>query len=361
MKNLKKTILTIMLLFAALVLVKPETAEAKPKTEIITKTYDIDKVSANDFVKKVQKDGVIGAKVYQDKKIYKIKLTTKAKSVSEGKKKIKAFAKKVKTAKTNTYGFSYGVKPDEYNSCRYDRKKKIYIENMYLTSNDIYYLNELTRKALKEPIAESSFVFSELDKNGKSVSTLKLTYVYMSDLFPDTATFKKCSDSVKYEFVANYIDGRSTNIGEHNDTFKWKYVYQEKDFGACHELALMEEEIVRAIASDYDYLYEANHRVANGRGHAIELVKVKRSDGTYDYFTGGDGGVRRYCTIEPDDDFWSVCKAEDAACFESWVHYRPEEYLNDKLEKEAYKYGKKVDATEYMYLVAKKGGYLKKK
>lgn len=347
MKNFKKTILTIMLLFAALVLVKPETAEAKPKTETITKTYDIDKVSANDFVKKVQKDGVIGAKVYQDKKIYKIKLTTKAKSVSDGEKKIKAFAKKVKTAKTNTYGFSYGVKPDEYNSCRYDRKKKIYIENMYLTSNDIYYLNELTRKALKEPIAESSFVFSELDKNGKSVSTLKLTYVYMSDLFPDTATFKKCSDSVKYEFVANYICGLMTG-GDHKK-IQWKDIYYDKEVGACQELAWMEEEIVRAIASDYDYLFEGNHRV----NHAMELVKVKRSDGTYDYFICNNGIVGIYCTLGSDDDFWSLCKAEDVSCFESWVHYHPEEYLNDKLEKEAYKYGKKEDATEYMNLVYK--------
>lgn len=356
MKNFKKTILTIMLLFAALVLVKPEIAEAKPKTEIITKTYDIDKVSANDFVKKVQKDGVIGAKVYQDKKIYKIKLTTKAKSVSEGKKKIKAFAKKVKTAKTNTYGFSYGVKPDEYNSCRYDRKKKIYIENMYLTSNDIYYLNELTRKAIKEqPIIESGYVFPVLDEDtGKSVLTVKPTYVYMSDLFPDTATFKKCSDSVKYEFVAGYIDGRSGGAGNHNEKFKWKYVYQEKDFGLCQEHAWMEEEIVRAIASDYDYLFEGNDRL----NHAIELLKVKRSDGTYDYFTSSNGGVSMYYIPRTEDEEFEF---ESCLFFESWVQFHPEEYLNDKLEKEAYKYGKKVDATEFMYLVAKKGGYLKKK
>lgn len=354
MKNFKKTILTIMLLFAALVLVKPETAEAKPKTETITKTYDIDKVSANDFVKKVQKDGVIGAKVYQDKKIYKIKLTTKAKSVSDGEKKIKAFAKKVKTAKTNTYGFSYGVKPDEYNSCRYDRKKKIYIENMYLTSNDIYYLNELTRKAIKEqPIIESAYPFPVQDEDtGKSVLTWKPTYVYMSDLFPDTATFKKCSDSVKYEFVAGYICGLMTG-GDHKK-IQWKDIYYDKEVGACQELAWMEEEIVRAIASDYDYLFEGNHRL----NHAIELLKVKRSDGTYDYFTSSNGGVSMYYIPRTEDEEF---ESEYEAFFESWVQFHPEEYLNDKLEKEAYKYGKKEDATEFMYLVAKKGGYLKKK
>ena len=340
MKKFKKTILTIMLLFAALVLVKPEIAEAKT----ITKTYDIDKVSVDKILAEINTNGKVGVMFSKDKNIFKIKLTTKAKSEKEGIKKMKAFASKVKKSKNNKYGFSYGVKPDDFNYTHYDKKKKVYSNVLHMTANDIYYLNEIAKKELSEQFV----VFYAPDKwigdDGTPEPGYQEKWLYMSEIFPDAASFKKCSDSVKFEMITKYINSIELYTDEDKRTsFKWKYLYQKKAFGKCHELACMEEEIVRAIASDYDYKYEVNwhYNWLGSKGHALALVKVKRSEGTYDYFQINNASGSAFETLP--DKYKNICTNDADGGLEVWMNLHPKEFLNDKIEKEAYKYGKEAE------------------
>lgn len=338
MKMIKKILLTLVLVVGTLVLV-PTSAEAKT----ITKTYDIDKVSVDKILAEINTNGKVGVMFSKDKNIFKIKLTTKAKSEKEGIKKMKDFASKVKKSKNNKYGFSYGVKPDDFNYTHYDKKKKVYSNVLHMTANDIYYLNEIAKKAL----SEQSVVVAAPDKwigdDGTPEPGWQEKWLYMSEIFPDAASFKKCSDSVKYEMISKYINSISQNLytdeKAKRTSFKWKYLYQKKAFGACHELALMEEEIVRAIASDYGYKYEVNwhYNWLGAKGHALALVKVKRSDGTYDYFQLNNATCVAFQTLP---DKYNTEETNDAnGGLEVWTNLHPKEFLNDKIEKEAYMYG----------------------
>lgn len=341
MKNFKKTILTIMLLFAALVLVKPEIAEAKT----ITKTYDIDKVSVDKILAEINTNGKVGVMFSKDKNIFKIKLTTKAKSEKEGIKKMKAFASKVKKSKNNKYGFSYGVKPDDFNYTHYDKKKKVYSNVLHMTANDIYYLNEIAKKALSVSMIKADEPEYMLDENNNKIPGANTIYLYTHEVFPDAKAFKKCSDSVKFEVVSDYIsdtvaDSLYTTDKDKRTSFKWKYLYQKKKFGACHELALMEEEIVRAIASDYGYKYEVNWKCGDN-GHAMSIVKVKRSDGTYDYFEGSNGSIVYFISLTEQEK--KDCRSDNDMNIGAWMELHPKEFLNEKIEKEAHKYGQEAN------------------
>ena len=223
MRNVfKKMILTAVLVLGTLV-VLPTTAEAKTKNL----TYNINKVTADEFCKDVYTKGAEAHFLEKDKNKYKITLTVKAKSEKDGVKKVESFAKKVMKAKSNKYGLSYGVSlKDGYNWYRYDEKKKVLTVKLANTANDLYYLNCITRDAL----------------NTKYIETIKCS-VKTKTVFPDSESFKKASESAKVQTVLNYMgnncmtsDREMANVGV---IFNWKKAYEGKMLGVCSDFAEM--------------------------------------------------------------------------------------------------------------------------
>lgn len=322
-----------MILTAALVVttlvVLPATVEAKTKTL----TYNINNVTADEFCKDVYAKGVTAHCLERDKNKYKITITVKAKSEKEGKKKVETFAKKVMKAKSNKYGLSYGVKPDEYTHEKYDAKKKIYTVKLANTANDLYYLNCITRDALQAKYIES---------NGNSLTT--------KAIFPDSESFKEASESAKVQTICSYMgmhcmtaDREMANVGV---IFNWKKAYEGKMKGVCSDFAEMYRRAVRLIAYDYDEQGESNSKV----NHEISLLKVKNASGSYDYFQGNNGGFNPYIVLDT-----KVTKNKNVVTylyFDSWQVSEPKLYKVTKLEKAAYKWGKakKSSDLEKMYM-----------
>ena len=314
MERVKKIALSLVIL--GLVLLFPVTAEAKTKTL----SFNIDKVSSNDFVKKVQSQGIKAHYKEKDKNTYKIKITVKAESLKDGRKKVKSFAKKVQKAKDNTYGLSYGVSPDDgYNWDTYDKKTGTYITELFNTCNDIFFLNEITKKALKQDV----------------ITTTKYddgwTYpvgAYTDKLFPESDSFKESSDSVKVQLIVSYIDSYCF-IGDidYHSPVTWKSLYNGTAIGACNVFSQTCIKATRLIAQDYQAERESNHDV----NHEIALTAVKNSKGTYDYFYNGS------------DTFYVDTSVKytkyETYCLDSWMIVAPKIYKSSKLEKAAYKYG----------------------
>ena len=112
--DFKKIVLTAALVLGTVV-VLPQSVQAKTKAI----TYNIDKQSVDYICKDIQAYGKVAHLREGDKNTYKIKIETKAKSVAEGRKKVNNFAKKLMKCDSNTYGLSYGIKYDDYNSWFY--------------------------------------------------------------------------------------------------------------------------------------------------------------------------------------------------------------------------------------------------
>ena len=325
MKNVFKT-LTITVVTMFLVVLIPTTVQAKTKVM----NFNIDKVSANDFVTEVQTQGKIAHFSEKDKNKYKITITVKAKSEKEGIKKVETFAKKVMKADSNKYGLSYGVKPDEYTHEKYDAKKKIYTVKLANTANDLYYLNCITRDALNTKYIESS---------GNSLTT--------KAIFPDSKSFKKASESVKVQTICSYMGLHCMYGISGKIAFTWKRAYEGKCQGMCGEFLDMYIRAIRLIAYDYNYQIEVN---TNGVNHGLVIVKVKNSDGSYDYFQGNNSGFNPYIVLDT-----KVTKDKNAATylfFGSWQVSEPKLYRVTKFEKAAYKWGKakKSSDLEKMYM-----------
>ena len=324
MKNVFKT-LTITVVTMFLVVLIPTTVQAKTKVM----NFNIDKVSANDFVTEVQTQGKIAHFSEKDKNKYKITLTVKAKSEKDGVKKVESFAKKVMKADSNKYGLSYGIKPDEYTHEKYDAKKKIYTVKLANTANDLYYLNCITRDALNTKYIESS---------GNSLTT--------KAIFPDSKSFKKASESVKVQTICSYMGSHCMYGISGKIAFTWKRAYEGKCQGMCGEFLDMYIRAIRLIAYDYKYQIEVNTKV----NHGLVIVKVKNSDDSYDYFQGNNSGFNPYIVLDT-----KVTKDKNAATylfFDSWQVSEPKLYRVTKFEKAAYKWGKakKSSDLEKMYM-----------
>ena len=326
MKNVFKT-LTITVVTMFLVVLIPTTIQAKTKVM----NFNIDKVSANDFVTEVQTQGKIAHFSEKDKKQYKITLTVKAKSEKDGVKKVETFAKKVMKAESNKYGLSYGVSlKDGYNWYRYNNKKKVLTVKLANTANDLYYLNCITRDALNTKYIES---------NGNSLTT--------KAIFPDSKSFKKASESVKVQTICSYMGLHCMYGISGKIAFTWKRAYEGKCQGMCGEFLDMYIRAIRLIAYDYKYQIEVN---TNGVNHGLVIVKVKNSDGSYDYFQGNNSGFNPYIILDT-----KVTKDKNVATylyFGSWQVSEPKLYRVTKFEKAAYKWGKakKSSDLEKMYM-----------
>lgn len=320
MRNaLKKMILTAVLVLGTLVIL-PTTAEAKTKTL----TYNIDKTTADKFCKDIQNQGTQAVAFNGDKNQYKIVLTVKASSKKKGRAKVRTFAKKVVTAKSNKYGLSYGIKYDDFNSERYDAKKKVYKTILNNTANDIFYLNGITNKALhQESICVDEY------------------YAKKNAVFPTTEDFKKSSDSVKVQFILDYISDNCMIYEDTHIRYSFKDLYYGKARGVCGDFSNMYVHAARLIgynvAADRENNYAAKHSIA--------LIKAKRSDGKYDYFIN--------CVTYNRVDFRSLnekakkfkgFKGDGSSSleldFSFWQVVAPDEFKVTKLEKGAYNYAK---------------------
>ena len=322
----KKMILTAALVITTLV-VLPATVEAKTKNL----TYNINKVTADEFCKDVYAKGVTAHCLERDKNKYKITLTVKAKSEKDGVKKVESFAKKVKKAKSNKYGLSYGVSlKDDYNWYRYNNKKKVLTVKLANTANDLYYLNCITRDALQTNWIESTKC---------SVKT--------KTVFPDSETFKKASESAKTQTVLYYMGHNCMygNTDAKGTKISWKKLYEHKQEGVCSDFAQMQEKAVRLIAYDYT----AQHEISWAANHEILLVGIKNSEGSYDYFDGNNGGFYPY---RVDSKVVKDKTPVTYGFFDSWQVSEPKIYKVTKLEKEAFKWGKakKSSDLEKMYM-----------
>lgn len=324
MKNvLKKMILTAVLVFGTLV-VLPTTADAKTKTL----TYNINKVSANKFCEDVYNKGADAVFLESDKNTYEIKLTVKAASKKEGRAKVKKFAKKVMNAKNNQFGLSYGIKYDDYNYEKYDAKKKVYTTELYQSANDLYYLNAITKKALHDTSFYDVYYFVDINK-----------------VFPDYASFKESSESVKAQVILTYMGHSMTYDDEKKGMkFSWKKAFYNKMYGVCSDYANMHGLALRLVAYDYDLQYEINWKA----NHEVVLAKVKNASGTYDYFEGNNGGFSSYNSNAEDYTYGKI--KITALEFAAWQHCSPKTYKVTKLEKDAYKWGKK-NKSDFMYLL----------
>lgn len=316
--DLKKMILTALVIGTVIVL--PQSVQAKTKAI----TYNIDKQSVNDICKDIQLKGKTAHLLEEDKNVYKIKIETKAKSVAEGRKKVNNFAKKLMKCDSNTYGLSYGIKYDDYNTYKFDKKAKKYTTTLFNTANDIYWLNKIVSNSLHQEYYP-----------GK--------YCSVRDVFPTDESFKKCSESVKAQFITLYMGSDCMTAegatGKRN-TFTWKKAYEHKLIGVCHDYAQMDKFALRLIAYNYEYQEEINWKA----DHEVLLAKVKRADGDYDYFQGNNGGFRIYTMGKNivDINFWKAAGIKDLD-FMAWQVNAPKEYKVSKLEKEAYQYA--IDST----------------
>ena len=321
---LKKMILTAALVVTTLV-VFPTNAEAKTKTL----TYNIDKITADKFCKDIDNKGADAVFLESDKNTYKIKLTVKAASKKEGRAKVKKFAKKVMNAKTNQFGLSYGIKYDDYNSEEYDATKKVYTTRLYQRANDLYYLNAINKSAL----------------NKNTMETNKGT-VYLKEVFPDYETFKQSSESVKVQTILYYMGQNCMTYAKEKKgmKFSWKKAFQNKMYGVCSDYANMYGLALRLVAYDYDLQYEINWKA----NHEVVLAKIKNASGTYDYFEGNNDMFSSYNSNAED---YTYGKIEITALeFAAWQHCSPKTYKVTKLEKDAYKWGKK-NKSDFMYLI----------
>ena len=327
MKGLNKIITTVMLVLGVL-LVLPVTVQAKTKNL----TFNINKVSANDFVTEVQTQGKIAHFSEKDKNQYKITITVKAKSEKDGVKKVESFAKKVMKADSNKYGLSYGVSlEDGYNWYRYNEKKKVLTVKLSNTANDLYYLNCITRDALNTNYIES---------HKCSVKT--------KSVFPDSTAFKKASESAKTQTVLYYMglncmeyDRTKSNVGV---IFNWKKAYEGKMKGVCSDFAEMYRRAVRLIAYDYNEQGECNDKA----NHEVSLMRVKNSNNNYDYFLGDNGYFDSYYGSR------DVSKGDkiSSLSFAVWQVKAPKLFKVDKLEQGAFNWSQsnKSSDLEKMYM-----------
>ena len=323
MRNaLKKMILTAALVVTTLV-VFPTNAEAKTKTL----TYNIDKITADKFCKDIQSQGTRAVTLHGDKDQYKIVLTVKASSKKKGRAKVRTFAKKVVTAKSNKYGLSYGIKYDDFNIERYDAKKKVYKTILNNTANDIFYLNGITNKALHEEF---------MLRGGWDIK--------VKTVFPTTEDFKNSSESVKVQYILDYIGFKCMEYEDTHIRYSFKDLYYGKARGVCSDFSNVYVHAARLIgynvAADRENNYAAKHSVA--------LIKAKRSDNKYDYFLCGNNFIDSYSNI----DFNWIKTTETKANlykdtpFACWQVAAPDEFKVTKLEKGAYNYAKSGRISE---------------
>lgn len=295
-KVLKNLVLGILIICTVITVVPIINTQAaiKPYTKEKQLWVDIDKITPEKYIKMVHKYGKKGIK---EKTHYFLGFKMNTKTKKETIAKLNKFQRKVMKAKNNKYSISMGAGMDNANSDTWEKGNKI---SMYTSCNDVVYMEQIIGDALKQ----RTYSVMGYDRKGRYVTAT----VYVKDLFPTINDFKKASDSVKLQFMADYM-------GKHcmfyagtpkngYDSFCFEGVASEgKCYGVCSDFAIMYAECTRMLCNtgifmdsklgdisycgaDVGTFYSFNHSVA--------ACYARNSYGTNDVFEGNNAIFRTF-------------------------------------------------------------------
>ena len=297
MKNLvKKLVLSVLVATTIITTVPVSNVQAAVKKEYLNhvyKTINLEKTTPEQYVKLIETYGVKGIR---EKKHYIINYYVKTKNDTQAVKKINAFTQKLQKAKNNRYGISMGVQIDEGNAERVKRTKGKCIYSPILSANDIVYMERTITKALRQ----KTFNIKGYNKD-KVYGTITAR---TKDVFPNSAAFKKASDSVKVQFVNDYI-GRNCFVyggaqDGYYDDFSIQAIATGKFTGNCDSAMQCYMWTTRAIAYIEDLAVTSKNPSAispliyDKFNHATMVAKVRNSYGTFDYLEGNNNEFKTY-------------------------------------------------------------------
>lgn len=295
MKNLVKKLVLSVLVACTVITAIPVTnaqAEIKPYKNPKQLWISLDKTTPEKYIDMVHKYGKKGIK---EKVNYYIGFKINAKTDKQVIKKVNNFTKRVMKAKNNKYGISMGTELDSANGDAWPKTNKL---AMYTACNDVVYTEQIIEEALKQ----KTYSVNGYDKRGNYTRAT----VYVKDLFPTVASFKKASDSVKLQFVADYM---SKHCMFYAGTPKNGYdgfcfqgaVSKGKCYGVCEDFRIMYMHCARMICL-IDEVYEEEYKKtaknipydSEKYNHAVVAIYVRNSYGGFDYFEGNNSNFRTF-------------------------------------------------------------------
>ena len=294
-KKLLKNLILGILIICTVVTAIPVTntqAAIKPYKKEKQLWVDIDKITPEKYIKMVHKYGKKGIKEKVQYYIgFKMNTKTEAKTIT----KLNNFDKKVMKAKNNKYGISMGASMDSANSDTWRKGNKI---EMYTPCNDVVYMEQIIGDALNQ----KTYSVDGYDKNGHYTRAT----VYVKDLFPTVASFKKASDSVKLQFVADYMSKHCMFYAgtpkNGYDGFCFEGAASEgKCYGVCLDFRNMYIHCARMICY-IDEVHDGKFRKSalniafdsSKYDHSVAAIYVRNSYGGFDYFEGNNSNFRTF-------------------------------------------------------------------
>ena len=388
MKKLKKIILAVLCVVCVISLtpstamvqardwdaIEKATQEAKKtnywtkngnKKYVVEKTYDMDKINPNDMVKLLLDDAnsqeAFGKVIFPKFKI-------KASSESDANKKIDAYLKKMKKVSENKYGLGFGLErknPTACNYVKYDKKKKVatYHVEEY-TTYDMYVIQKLFDLAMNEPYLEVHYRSKDAYVGDKNFYRQKTRSV-----FKNAAELKKASDSVKFQFLCEYLNNSCKIAWGKPETLydtSLKAVLEGRYYGVCADCADLWRRLAGLVSYDIESRQYTCWRETADTSHTALLLRAKNKDGNWDYFQGNNA----HCVLfghaflkdyDKKIDIYADATSQQYNNIEDWMHYDYKAYVTNKGEfgKNAYKYGKNHKKSELVNLmISKKAKYL---
>ncbi len=292
LKNLVLSVLVACTVITAIPVINTH-AEIKPYKKEKQLWIDLDKTTPEKYIDMVHKYGKKGIK---EKVHYHLGFKLNSKTQTQTVKKVNNFAKKVMKAKNNKYGISMGAELDSANADSWPKINKL---AMYTSCNQVIYMEQIIGEALQQ----KTYSVDGYDKKGNYTRAT----VYVKDLFPTVASFKKASDSVKLQFVADYM---SKHCMFYAGTPKNGYdgfcfqgaASKGRCYGVCEDFRTMYMHCARMICF-IDEVYEEEYKkVAVNKpydstskyDHAVVAIYVRNSYGGFDYFEGNNSNFRTF-------------------------------------------------------------------
>ena len=295
LKNLVKKLVLSVLVACTVVTAIPVTntqAAIKPYKKEKQLWLNIDKTTPEKYINLVHKYGKKGIK---EKVNYYLGFKMDTKTDAKTTTKLNKFDKKVMKAKNNKYGISMGASMDAANSDTEIKGNKI---PMYTSCNEVIYIEQIIGEALKQ----KTYCVDGYDKNGHYTRAT----VYVKDLFPTVASFRTASDSVKLQFVADYM---GTHCMFYAGTPKNGYdgfsfqgaASKGRCYGVCDDFKIMYMHCARMICYIDEVYEEGFKKTASimpcefGKfNHAVAAIYVRNSYGGFDYFEGNNNTFRTF-------------------------------------------------------------------
>ena len=298
MKNLvKKLVLSVLVACTVITAIPVTNAQAaiKPYMKYKQLWIDLDKTTPEKYIDMVHKYGKKGIK---EKVQYYLGFKVKGKTDKQVIKKVNNFDKRVMKAKNNKYGISMGAELDRANADIWEKRNKI---SAYTTCNDVVYMEQIIEEALKQKI----YSVDGYDKRGNYTRAT----VYVKDLFPTVASFKKASDSVKLQFVADYMSKHCMFYAAVPKNGYQGFCFQGaaskgRCYGVCEDFRIMYMHCARMICF-IDEIYEEEveykktasinpYDSTSKYDHAVVAIYVRNSYGGFDYFEGNNSDFRTF-------------------------------------------------------------------